>query len=105
MARMSSLNRVLAWLHQKQIKGRHRLHNVLARSAGTSPLIVAETKFGSRMLLNPYQYVDGFILRYGFYESEVFEMLQPYLCRRRPSGTSAATRAFTASRPKSASRS
>lgn len=79
MAQMPDPNRLLAWLHQRQIKGRHRLHQLLASSAGTSPLICAETRYGARLLLNPYEYVDSFILRYGFYESEVFEALKPYL--------------------------
>lgn len=76
---MSSLNRALTWLHRRQVRGRHRLHALVANAVATPPLVCADTRYGAKLLLNPYEYVDSLILRYGFYESEVFEALRPHL--------------------------
>lgn len=47
-------------------------------SAGGAPALRARASTGAVFALNPYGYVDSFVLRDGFYESEVFHALQPY---------------------------
>jgi FkbM family methyltransferase len=41
--------------------------------------ILARNRYGALFSLDPHEYVDSFVLRDGFYESEVFETLLPAL--------------------------
>jgi FkbM family methyltransferase len=78
---MTPLSRIWNWMHRRQIRGRHRINSLVAGFTGAPPLVRAKTKYGATLLLNPYEYVDSFILRHGFYESEVFEALRPHLMK------------------------
>ncbi len=75
---MAMLNPMLTWMHRCGLRGRNRLHQLLSRSLGAWPLLTVQTKYGPKLLVNPHEYVDSYIIRYGFYESEVFEALKPF---------------------------
>jgi FkbM family methyltransferase len=65
-------------MHRRELRGRNRLHKLLSQTFGHWPLLSVESKYGPQLLVSPHEYVDSFIVRWGFYESEVFEALSPY---------------------------
>ncbi len=59
---------------------RHRMRGVrsLLRLTGrlvTNPVVTAATRYGTRFQLYPSDYIDGIVLREGYYESEVLDAL------------------------------
>ncbi len=64
-------DRVAAFLLRRDIRGAHKFH---AKLCGGRRLEV-ESKHGLRLLLDPYEYVDSQILRFGYYEEEVLDGL------------------------------
>lgn len=46
---------------------------------GGDQRVLHRTPFGSLFLLDPRAYIDGIVLREGYYESEVLEALRPFL--------------------------
>lgn len=57
------------------IPGRTRLWNWYSGIAGETPCLRMPNKFGVELSVDPTDYVDGFIIREGFYESVVFESI------------------------------
>jgi len=51
---------------------------MMSRALGPWPLLEVGSTYGPRLLVSPHEYVDSYILRWGFYESEVFEALSPF---------------------------
>ncbi len=70
-------DRFLAAYFRRGFRGFHWLRRWSVRFGG-SPLIRFRSRFGAVYDLNPTGYIEGFVLRHGFYESEVFLALQPY---------------------------
>lgn len=68
---------ITAFFFRHGLRGQTRVHRVLLRGRR----IAARTKHGVLLYLDPYEYVDGFVLRDGFYEEEV---LNAALARLRP---------------------
>jgi FkbM family methyltransferase len=58
----------------KRIRGSTRLRRLLGKVCTTKEVTYV-TSFGSRLLLRPDEYIDSFILREGYYESEVISAL------------------------------
>lgn len=73
----SIADRFFAAYLRRDLRGFHLLRRIWMRCGG-SPNIRVCSRFGAVYDVSPYGYVEGFILRHGFYESEVFEALQPY---------------------------
>ena len=63
---------------RRQLRGVHLAYRFWLRLGG-APLLIARTNTGAQFALNPYDYIDGFVLREGFYESEVFEAIRSHL--------------------------
>jgi len=67
-------DRFLTWWWRRGWRGFHMLRRLLR--AGR---LRVRTPYGSVFALDPVAYIDGIVLREGYYESEVFEALRPYL--------------------------
>lgn len=67
-------DRFLTWWWRRGWRGFHTLR----RLRGSRQLL-GRTPYGSIFALDPLAYIDGIVLREGYYESEVFEALRPYL--------------------------
>jgi len=61
------LDLIAVQLFRKQVRGASRFHWMFC--AGRR--LPVKTKHGLTMFLDPYEYVDGYILRKGYYEEEV----------------------------------
>ena len=70
-------DRFFAAYLRRGARGFHLLRRMWV-GCGGSPNIRVRSRFEAVYDVSPYGYVEGFILRHGFYESEVFEALQPY---------------------------
>jgi FkbM family methyltransferase len=68
------LNRLMLSYYKHGWRGFGRLWNVYIRLTGAKHLTTT-TRYGSRFNLSPKDYVDSFVLREGYYESEVLEAL------------------------------
>ena len=68
------IDRLLAAGLRGNFRGAHRARRLLRPD-----LMTARTRYGDLLRLDPSEYVDGFILRHGFYESEVFEAVRDRL--------------------------
>lgn len=66
---MKIADSISACFFRRQWRGASRLHRVLLGGRR----IEAASRHGIVWQLDPYEYVDGFVLRYGFYEEEVLE--------------------------------
>lgn len=71
-------DRYFAYHLRSGARGFHFVRRIWERCGG-SPFIRVRTRFGAAYEVSPYGYVESFLLRYGFYESEVLEALRPYL--------------------------
>lgn len=67
-------DRFLTWWWRRGWRGFHTL-----RRLRSSPRLLLRTTYGSVFSLDPVAYIDGIVLREGYYESEVFEALRPFL--------------------------
>jgi FkbM family methyltransferase len=67
-------DRVLAAYYRRKLRGFHALYRLAGKQS-----ILAQTRYGSVFALDPYEYIDGIVLHEGYYESEVFDALRPYL--------------------------
>lgn len=65
-------DRLLASWWRRRLRGFLSLRRILGRSAG----VRNATSYGSTFLLDPLSYIDAFVMRDGFYESEVLEALR-----------------------------
>jgi FkbM family methyltransferase len=71
-------DRFLTWWLRRGWRGFHTLRR-LRHACGGSQRLRLRTPYGSVFNLDPVAYIDGIVLREGYYESEVFEALRPYL--------------------------
>ncbi len=71
------LKAIYKYLHQHKIKGKDRIYKFL-KARNLPYKINFTTKTGIKMHLDPKNYVDSFILDYGFYESEVLDSLNEH---------------------------
>lgn len=71
-------DRFLTWWLRRRWRGFHTLRRLRQACGGSSRLLL-RTPYGSVFNLDPVAYIDGIALREGYYESEVFEALRPYL--------------------------
>ncbi len=62
------------YLHQNNIRGKDRIYAFLKKN-NLPYKINFKAKTGLDMLLDPKNYIDGFIIKYGGYESEVLQAL------------------------------
>ncbi len=76
----SMADRFFAAYLRRGTRGFHLLRRMWVQCGG-SPWIRVRSRFDAMYEISPYGYVEGFILRNGFYESEVFEALQPFFGR------------------------
>jgi FkbM family methyltransferase len=67
-------DRFLTWWWRRGWRG----FRALRRLRRTDRLLV-RTHYGSMFALDPLAYIDGIVAREGYYESEVFEALRPWL--------------------------
>lgn len=63
---------------RRRWRGFLQLHRLRLSLGGDSRLL-HRTPYGSLFRLNPFSYIDGIVLREGYYESEVLEALRPFL--------------------------
>jgi FkbM family methyltransferase len=71
-------DRLLTAYFRSGWRGFDRLWHMLSDKK-TEPFITAYNKYGAKLLLNPLDYIDSFVLLSGYYESEVLEAILPYL--------------------------
>jgi FkbM family methyltransferase len=71
-------DRGLAWWLRRGFRGFNTLHRWRIRCGGSARLL-RQTNYGSIFALDPFSYIDAIVLREGYYESEVFEALRPFL--------------------------
>lgn len=76
--RPSLADRFLTFWWRRGWRGFHFLSR-LRRSAGGPGRLLLRTPFGSLFALDPVEYIDGIVLREGYYESEVIAALRPFL--------------------------
>jgi FkbM family methyltransferase len=67
-------DRLLTWWWRRGWRGFHTL-----RRLRRIDRLRVRTPYGSVFSLDPVAYIDGIVLREGYYESEVFEALRPFL--------------------------
>lgn len=72
---MTRADLLLAWWHRRGLRGQARLRRLL-RPDGR---LTVSTKYGLSLIVDPTDYVGAFVLRHGYYESEVFEAIRPHL--------------------------
>ncbi len=73
-----SIDSFLVAFYRRGWRGFHFLHRMRCRLGGRREITCA-TRYGSLFALNLNSYIDLCVLREGFYESEVFEALRPFL--------------------------
>lgn len=73
-------DRFLAWWLRRRWRGFHTLLRFRQRAGGSRRLL-RRTPYGSLFALDPTAYIDGIVLREGYYESEVLEALRPHFGR------------------------
>jgi FkbM family methyltransferase len=71
-------DRFLTWWLRRGWRGFQTLRR-FRQGFGGSPRLLLRTRYDSVFNLDPVAYIDGIVLREGYYESEVFEALRPYL--------------------------
>ena len=71
-------DRLLAQFRRRRWRGYLSLTSLL-KPGRTRNLLEVATRYGTRFHLNPDDYVDDFVIREGFYESEVLEAVRPAL--------------------------
>ena len=71
-------DRLLATFRRRRWRGFLRLFELLKPQSARRMLRVP-TRYGPQFFLNPWDYVDDFVIREGFYESEVLEAVRPAL--------------------------
>src|ERR1700734_3493565 len=69
---MAINDKLLTFLIKNRFRGKDRLFSLLVK-LGFRPNILAEAKYGIKLLLSPNEYIDNIIIKEGFYESEVTE--------------------------------
>ena len=72
---MTLLNDTLVRMCRAEVRGFHRAMRLLS-ACGRDRLLIAPSRYGARLRLDPGEYVDNCILRHGYYESEVFDALR-----------------------------
>lgn len=72
--RFDPLDRLLLFAHRRGIRGRGRLGALLRRN-GPYPLALVRTRHGLDLLMNPEGFVEGHVLRAGYYEPPVLDAL------------------------------
>ena len=80
VVRPALFDRFLTWWLQRGWRGFHTLRQLRQRAGGSSRLLL-RTPYRSLFALDPTAYIDGIVLREGYYESEVLEALRPHLGR------------------------
>jgi len=78
MNRIRPIDILLRAYRRSGLRGFHALHRVWTRLSG-SPYIRVRSSRGVLFEILPTGYVEKFIIEYGFYESEVFDAVSPYL--------------------------
>jgi FkbM family methyltransferase len=68
---MTLAERIAGALFRRGLRGSTRFHQILCGGRR----IRARTKHGIVLALDPHEYVDGFVLRHGFYEEEVLDAI------------------------------
>lgn len=69
---------LLTLYYRKEWKGFSRIWNSLKRM-GNHPCLQVSNKYGARFYLSPENYIDSYVIRSGYYESEVLEAILPFL--------------------------
>jgi len=75
------LDKLFLFLYKKEIRGSTRLANILNIGGIKGRKIIRKNKYGVSLELDPFDYIDSFVLKQGFYESEVFEAILDALPR------------------------
>ncbi len=68
---MQLTDRIAALLFRRHLRGATRFHRLVCRGRR----IAAVSKHGIRLELDPGEYIDGLVLRCGFYEEEVLDAI------------------------------
>jgi FkbM family methyltransferase len=66
---------IAAFLFRHQWRGAMRFHRIFCQGRR----LRARTKHGLALSLSPHEYIDGLILKYGYYEEEVLEAVRSVL--------------------------
>lgn len=72
---MRLLEHLALSLYRRRLRGATRLFSWLGIGGQHGRRVIASASSGARFELDPFDYIDSFILRQGFYESEVFDAL------------------------------
>ncbi len=71
-------DQLLIRYYQSGWRGFTRLWNLL-KHWGSRPYLFVTTKYGASFQVDPESYIDSYLIREGYYESEVLEAILPYL--------------------------
>lgn len=71
-------DRLLTLYYRQEWRGFARIWKGLKRM-GNHPCLQVSNKYGARFYLNPENYIDSYVIRSGYYESEVLEAILPFL--------------------------
>ena len=68
---MQLTDKIAAFLFRRHLRGATRFHRIVCRGRR----IATASKHGIRLELDPVEYIDGIVLRCGFYEEEVLDAI------------------------------
>lgn len=71
-------DRLFALYYRQEWRGFSRIWSSL-KKMGNHPHLQVSNKYGARFYLNPENYIDSYVIRSGYYESEVLEAILPFL--------------------------
>lgn len=68
-------HRVLSWMVRHSVRGWTRWAHALGIDQGSSRGLRQRNRYGALLELDPWDYIDRFVVTEGFYESEVFDAI------------------------------
>jgi len=71
---MAISDSLLNFLIKNNLRGKDRIYSLLIK-LGFRKVVLSKAKYGISLYLNPKEYIDGIILKEGFYESEITDEL------------------------------
>lgn len=78
LSEISLRDRILTRYYQTEWRGFARAWGLL-RALGSSAQLLAVNKYGAKFYLDPHNYIDSYVLKTGYYESEIIEAILPFL--------------------------